>query len=469
MEFKFQTSISAISEANLNKLNLSKASMMSAASNLLLKPERNNFDILPVLFSVALVNQFNANDDAIETIDAAKMLPLFANKPINIEHNKNFIVGHIIKASFANSDPDLYENDVLDFVHRKDPFYISSAGFIYKSIYPELADAIVRASDPDDETYQSYSTSWEINFEYYDIAIGDSDKTSECSMVEFNSLEHESYQSFLKCNGGTGYLQDGRKVKRVIKGNKIPIGIGITENPAAKVKGIYSLASIDKKISTNKETAVTETEISIKSKSMDEKQFEELKNLITSCASANTSNEAFEKIQNLLTQEGQGWKSKSDQAVSDLAQATKNIEELTKEIEDSKNKVEELTRSLHEREASETYNSRMDSLASEFALNEDEEKIVALEVKDLPLTQDAFDAYLAKARVIFNHRKKNAQEPTVEKEVEVETPAVTPSVTVASVFVDPKTPATIPNGNGDSSQNLTLFQRLQKEGLQIEK
>ena len=49
----------------------------------------------------------------------------------------------------------------------------------------------------------------------------------------------EELSKHLKSFGGSGKLEDGTPVHRLIVGEIYPLGIGFTTNPAADVKGVY--------------------------------------------------------------------------------------------------------------------------------------------------------------------------------------------------------------------------------------
>lgn len=44
----------------------------------------------------------------------------------------------------------------------------------------------------------------------------------------------------LRAYGGSGKLDDGSKIYRLLRGDIYPLGIGFTTTPAADVKGLYS-------------------------------------------------------------------------------------------------------------------------------------------------------------------------------------------------------------------------------------
>ena len=82
-------------------------------------PEINteeNVDLLPVAFDACVVNRVNKNGDVIDGETAAKIAKNFINKPINIEHNRNQVIGCILSASFSKfgSNESLAELDVKE-------------------------------------------------------------------------------------------------------------------------------------------------------------------------------------------------------------------------------------------------------------------------------------------------------------------------------------------------------------------
>ena len=162
----FDCEIKALKETDYDKFGVSEGSIAEAAESLL--PEdfdpSKNIDVLPVVFNLAVVNEFNKNGDGINAETAVAAVKRFINKPINIEHKKHKIVGHMINASLSVDELDFKNNAIDSYADKKEPFYINAAGLIYKNIFPELAEAIEAAAQEDNEEYQSIATSWELAF-----------------------------------------------------------------------------------------------------------------------------------------------------------------------------------------------------------------------------------------------------------------------------------------------------------------
>ena len=85
----------------------------------------------------------------------------------------------------------------------------------------------------------SISASWELGFSQYNLVLSEgSDKNLESSTIISDQAEIESLKPNLKAFGGTGETQDGRRIYRKVVGQVVPLGIGLTETPAADVKGV---------------------------------------------------------------------------------------------------------------------------------------------------------------------------------------------------------------------------------------
>jgi len=93
----------------------------------------DNIDLLPIAFDACVVNRVNKNGDVMDGITAAKVTKNFVNKPINVEHNRNQVIGCILTASFSKfgSNESLDTEEVKDI---KAPFNITLGGVIWKVV-----------------------------------------------------------------------------------------------------------------------------------------------------------------------------------------------------------------------------------------------------------------------------------------------------------------------------------------------
>lgn len=197
-----------------------------------------NVDLLPIAFNACVLNRANKNDDVVDTKHGIAMAKHFINKPINIEHNREKVVGTILTAGYSEfgTDRPLTEDQVKD---TDSPFNITLGGVIWKIVNSRLAEIIENASDPTSEDYMRVSASWELGFSEFNIFVTEGEeKNIEDAELISDEVKVEEFKDFLKGFGGDGTLEDGRRIYRHVIGDIIPLGVGLTEAPAADVKGI---------------------------------------------------------------------------------------------------------------------------------------------------------------------------------------------------------------------------------------
>jgi len=98
-----------------------------------------NVDLLPIAFNACVVNRVNKNGDVIDTKTAAKIYENFINKPINIEHNRDKVVGVILTAGFSEFGTDnVITAEQVE--NTTSPFNITLGGVFWKVVNNDLAD-----------------------------------------------------------------------------------------------------------------------------------------------------------------------------------------------------------------------------------------------------------------------------------------------------------------------------------------
>lgn len=203
---------------------------------------KKNYDLLPVAFNACVVNRVNKNDDGIDTPTAIAIYKEFINKPINVEHNRQKVLGVILVAGFSEfkTDKPLTLEEVKEL---KGPFNIVLGGVVWRTVNSRIADLIEESNDKESDNYQAISASWELGFHDYNILIlSGNDKNVESGTLVKDEAEIEKLTPFLKSLGGNGVDENNKRVCRMpcnsTDSNVVPLGIGFTENPAAEVKGI---------------------------------------------------------------------------------------------------------------------------------------------------------------------------------------------------------------------------------------
>tara|TARA_Y100000593_G_C4321294_1_gene343939 strand:+ start:5157 stop:6644 length:1488 start_codon:yes stop_codon:yes gene_type:complete len=385
----------------------------------------NNIDLLPIAFNSCVVNRVNKNGDVIDTETALAIYENFTNKPINIEHNRDRVVGVILNANFSEfgTDKPLSKEEVEGTTA---PFNITLGGVVWKVVSPSLADIIEDSNDPTSENYEKVSASWELGFSDYDLIIlGGDEKNIENGEIISDTNKIEELQDSLKSMGGTGKLEDGKKVYRRVYAGVVPLGIGLTETPAADVVGVAvkkceeqdkllaeegeaTTDNLEKTSHSNDNNVNKTKEVVMKIESLKDINDESLKTLEASAV--------HEFIQDEIRRASEQFTAEKQEREEALEQAKEQNETLSKEQETLKEELTKVSESLSvlesekkDREAQEQFNERMASFDEVYELTDDDRKVISSDIKDLD--DETFSAYQEKMQVLLKDKsKKNLAE-----------------------------------------------------------
>jgi hypothetical protein len=463
MNFKYKTAFSHEIKASdkdvKNNKFTSEASLEQLKS---LVPEdidfKRNIDLIGLAFNAAVINQFNKNDDGIDTATAMAIKDYFVHKPTNIEHNKKKIVGHIVSSAFSRS----YNDEIFDIKNQdsKEPFNLALGAVIYSNSNQEFADLALRSVNPNDELYQSVSASWELGFNDYVIAAG-SRKLSEAEII--TNVKHISELSeYLKAFDGEGEMKDGTPIYRLVVGEVYPLGIGFTANPAAEVKGIYIHKDKKKEIELDDQEAQEIERIEVDNKNFfekSEKNISQNENLhvIESINKISTmeKKELLEDFKAILEEKmpghdfsqetvanvgrviGDAIKSKSEQYEKELRaleehklefekseQALKeDIEDLRSKLGSAEEQVSKLNEEIEARKSEDAFNARMDEIDATYELSDEDRKVLVAEIQSVGLEDSDFEEYKSKLAVMWAHKNKEyiaEQEKLFNEKLEAE-------------------------------------------------
>ena len=382
-----------------------------------------NVDLLPVAFNAFVVNRVNKNDDVIDASVALDIFKSFINKPINVEHNRDRVIGTILTAGFSEfgTDRPLSEEEVLG---SKGPFNVTLGGVIWRVVNSNLADMIEEASDPTSSNYMGISASWELGFSEYELVIlKENEKNIENSTIISEDIEVKAMEENLRALGGTGQLEDGRKIYRKVINDVVPLGIGLTENPAADVKGVAVKAKKeeqiknvkeDEKISENSEEKVSQsTNNNVKNNTgnrviMKINSIQDITDESLSTLKASAITDFIEESLKEASEEFSVEKSKHETAIKE---ANEKYDSLQQESDAQKAELEKVQQSLEqleaeklEREAEEQFNQRMAAIDDKYQLDEEDRKVLASQVKDLD--EEGYEAYTQQLEVLLRGKDK---------------------------------------------------------------
>ena len=394
-----------------------------------------NVDLLPVAFNAFVANRVNKNGDVVDTETAVAMHDNFINKPINIEHNRKSIVGTILTAGFSSfgSDESLTKEQVEE---SKEPFNVTLGGVIWKIADQSLADKIESSSDPTSEDYMGISASWELGFSDYNLVVLEGDEKNIENATEISDpTEVEKHMDKLKGFGGKGKFDDNSSVYRKVINDVVPLGIGLTENPAADVQGVLTENGVTEqkalaKEALEKETISQNTKNTVKTEKVEAMKIENLKDITDESLQTLTASAIHEFIQESLKTASEEYSSKKTEQEDSLNDAREQHETLSKEHASLETKLEDVMAQLNKLEAEkaekdkqEAFNQRMASFDERFNLDDEDRKVLASQIKDLEEEQFVdFDKTVSVLLSSKAHSDEPAPEAPPEDPASAETP-----------------------------------------------
>ena len=398
-----------------------------------------NIDLLPIAFDACVVNRVNKNGDVVNSSTAVEMIKNFVNKPINVEHDRTKVVGCILTASFSKfGDNQIITED--EAKEMKEPYYITLGGVIWKIINPQLSNLIEESNDPSSENYMNVSASWELGFNEYDLVLlNDNNKNLEDGTFVSDEKEKDKLKKNLKAFGGSGKIDKNTSIYRQVLGNVIPLGIGLTANPAADVQGVAtkddnqmdielskpqeneeisdsSEAPCENNISQQEENTVNEegaiNRIIMKIENINQITDELLKQV--------TASSVAEFIQDELKKASEAFVAEKTEKDIAIKAAQEKYESLSTESDKVKQELEKLKASLAQLEEEkaakikeEAFNVRMASLDEEYDLTDEDRQVLATDVKDL--NDETFAAYKNKMAILMKEKSKMTKKAKEEE------------------------------------------------------
>jgi len=427
--YKYTTTFSSVVKPIVSEEKdkyLALASMVELEKFLPEVDIEKNVDLLPVAFNAFVANRVNKNGDVVDTETAIAMYENFINKPINIEHNRKSVVGTILTAGFSSfgSDEPLTKGQVKDL---KEPFNVTLGGVVWKVVDQDLANKIESSSDPTSEEYMRISASWELGFTEYNLIVLEGEEKNIENGLEINDpAEVEKHMDKLKGFGGEGKFDDNSNIYRKVINNVVPLGIGLTENPAADVKGVLTenAAAEEKSLakeSLEKETISQNTNKTVKTKKVEAiMKIENLKDITDESLQTLTASAIHEFIQESLKQASEEYSSQKTEQEESLKDAREQHETLSKEYDSMKTQLGDIKAQLEKLEAEkaeaqklEAFNQRMASYDERFSLTDEDRKVIAGQIRDLDA--EAFTE-LDKTLSVLLSSKVHAEEEVVAEE-----------------------------------------------------
>lgn len=406
-----------------------------------------NPDLIGAVLNAAVGNLSNLNGDCLDNKTLVEIGKNFIYKRVDANHVPTDILGVICNNGYSEfgSDKLLTEEEAIK---SEKPINLSLAILLYDSVLSDDFKKLLSESiDENSKKFNQISASWELFFDEYDIAIGETRNLKDCNI--YSGDQTKEFEKYLMANGGTGKV-DNKFVFRVIKKELlVPAGIGLTENPAAAVKGIYIINKdkpkqtkaskfsqiLDKfqfeieklqEIESKLEDFSTKTDIFALATSNDsvtsiftlldiiQKNIDGLSNSTKNSVNTNNDNMKFTSINDLndenlkeckasvikevwetgIKEANEKWKIEVDKEKAQSAKIVAQNEELQKTITEQKEKLDNVAKELKDiKEATEAskrqeqFDTRMSGFDSQYELDDALRGIIAKRIKDLDDTQ----------------------------------------------------------------------------------
>ena len=385
--------------------------------------DEKQVDLLPIAFNAFVANRVNRNGDVVDTDTALAFHKDFKNKPINIEHNRDKVIGTILTAGFSEfgTDKPLTEEEVKEI---KGPFNVTLGGVIWKVVNQRIADLIEESADPSSEDYMKISASWELGFKDYNLVLLEgSDKNIENGLIVEDEEEILSMEKDLKALGGEGKTKDGMFVYRKVVGEVVPLGIGLTETPAADVKGISTKDNLEPSEDPTKEededtfaeventSQKQEKNVIIQNEEKTIMIIESIKDITNDSLKELSASAVSDFIQSELKEASERFSAEKQKVEANLKEAQEKIESITvdydkvkAELESVADKLGTLESEKAEKEAEELFNQRMASLDEKFALEDNDRQVLAEQIKDLDT--EGWESFSTKIDVLLRDKSR---------------------------------------------------------------
>lgn len=379
---------------------------------------KNNPDLLYTCFNAAVINLINLNGDGITTKGAKILVESTKFKPMNIEHSREDIIGFITNYGFSSfgENKTLTEQELTD-----DPFNLSLAAIVWKISNKAFYKFILDSQDEDSEVFKTVSTSWEVGFNSYKLAVGSKDLRKAKIIDDEETVE--TYSRYLSSMGGKGFLPTGEEVYRIIGDDCRFLGCAFTTNPAAAVQGVLSVDYRDFEETAEEEneepeeeeteaniepevTELTETEASIFIENQDKislnkknrvivhMKYTNLDELIDHLHEAAASDVRDFVVSQVEKSNDQFVALKNEKAEKEQAldNALANIKNFEDESQQLRNEVSELRASLKAQEDQAKFSERIESLKEQFDIDSAASKSVAKRI--FGLSDEDFNEWL---------------------------------------------------------------------------
>jgi len=304
----------------------------------------------------------------------------------------------------------------------------------------------------------SISASWELGFNDYNlIVLENGEKNIENGQIISDAKQIEKYQNSLRGFGGSGKIDENKMVYRQVLGKVVPLGVGLTLNPAADVQGIAiqsednNIIEKDEEVEAGiitQEPGSTENNISQEENLNVKKErifmkITKIEDITDALLKEVTASSVTEFIAEEIKKANDAFVAEKSEKENELKAANEKIANVTAEHEVVKKQVEEVSQKLASLEAEkeakakeEIFTMRMATLDEEYDLSDEDRQVLAADIKDL--SEEAFSAYKNKMAILMKEKNKKSKEEKMQKEKEMKASLPVEEVKASEEVVAPQ-------------------------------
>lgn len=422
----------------------------------------NNKDICILAGNLCVINYGDKNHNLTGSKQAIDLAKTFKFKMLDVEHNRNKIIGCIVNTGFYSLEgEELSEDEIKE---KEDPYYLSIAAVVYKKAYPGLAEQLEEYSDPLGDEFVSLS--WEVDVGEFFILKG-SRYLKEGELITADE-EVEKLTPYIRAFGGSGKAEDGDPIYLFASGGLTGLGVGVVGSPAASVSGILIVASEEKKeLQTEEEPQEENSEQSTLLEAVDKTNDPILPDSTSQNLNTNVTNNMKIKViktreeitdENLINieasainnfieteiaQVSEKFVKEREQKEQAITAAETKAQELEAKVKEAAEKTEKLEKELNEikaaqvaREAEDLFNARMSSLDEEYELEKEEREIIARTIRKFD--SESYEVW-ANDFAILNRGKKKPVKKEIKASEEVAAAEVLDKAKVENTVVNTST------------------------------
>lgn len=427
-EFKYKTIFSSVIKPIVSKeknIYLAKASLNELRQFIPDIDLEKNYDLLAVAFPLFNVNYFNKNDDGVDTAFALQVYKSFVNKFIDLNHKRDKLIGVILSAHITEfgTDKPLTEDDVKG---TKDIFNITVGGVLWRAVNEDLANLIEDSNNILDENYDKIKASFEVGFTDIKLVKCSSDSRSlaEGTIID-DPKEINKLSSNLKAFGGTGQLEDGSRIYRLLAGEGIGLGAGITESPAAFLNPIAVPENSSSELSGSRKDILNicknkisqlQSEDVITNKNLNSRKnmkITSIKDITDESLKEITASTLVDFVETELKTASEKYvkeKQEKELIAADIQkkhdELLKTHESLVKDLETLKANLQKLEQEKIARENQALFNARMANFEDKYELTSDELAVVGSQIKDL--NDEQYKKVEANLVILLKNKDKQA-------------------------------------------------------------